>query len=89
MAIELLCDKSISTVLLDLMWGDRFVEDLQSRARLSSDEFSKILKKLIDTGIVYQFRGERDTPYLSLTDKGISIAVRLSQIIRILDDEEV
>jgi hypothetical protein len=70
------------------MWGDRFEQDLMAKA--SPDlGFIEIRDILLENGIVYQFRGENDTPYLSLTDKGVSIVNRLYEIERILEGEDV
>ncbi|MFW9962783.1 MAG: hypothetical protein ACFFCX_04435 [Candidatus Sifarchaeia archaeon] len=78
----------VREVLFELMWGDRFERDLKTKAS-SDEEFSEIKDKLLKDEIVYQFRGENDAPYLSLTDKGVAIINRLYEIERILEGEDI
>ena len=88
MSLEFLTRPDVREVLFELMWGDRFEKDLKTKT--SSDaEFVEIRDTLLKDEIVYQFRGENDAPYLSLTDKGVAIINRLYEIERILEGEEI
>lgn len=87
MSLEFLTRSDVREILFELMWGDRFEKDL--KAMTSSDsEFEEIRDNLLKDEIVYQFRGENNAPYLSLTDKGVAIVNRLYEIERILQGEE-
>ena len=88
MTLEFLTRRDVREVLFELMWGDRFVKDLKSKTD-SDTEFNEIRDKLLKEEVVYQFRGENDAPYLSLTDKGVAIINRLYEIERILEGEVV
>lgn len=88
MSLEFLTRSEVREVLFELMWGDRFERDLKTKAS-SDEEFSEIKDKLLKDEIVYQFRGENDAPYLSLTDKGVAIINRLYEIERILEGEDI
>ena len=87
MSLEFLTRLDVREVLFELMWGDRFESDLKTK--VSSDtEFVEIRDKLAEEEIVYLFKGENNTPYLSLTDKGIAIINRLYEIERILEGDD-
>ena len=88
MTLEFLTRRDVREVLFELMWGDRFEKDLRTKTD-SDTEFNEIRDKLLKEDIVYQFRGENDTPYLSLTDKGVAIINRLYEIERIIEGEVV
>ncbi len=88
MSLEFLTRSEVREVLFELMWGDRFERDLKTKAS-SDEEFSEIRDRLLKDEIVYQFRGENDAPYLSLTDKGVAIINRLYEIERILEGEDI
>jgi hypothetical protein len=88
MSFEFLTRSDVREVLFELMWGDRFERDLKTKTS-SDEEFIEIRNRLLEDEIVYQFRGENDTPYLSLTDKGVAIINRLYEIERILEGDDV
>ena len=88
MPLEFLTRSDVREVLFELMWGDRFERDLKTKTA-SDSEFVEIRDRLLKDEIVYQFRGENDTPYLSLTDKGVAIINRLYEIERILEGEDI
>jgi hypothetical protein len=88
MSLEFLTRSDVREVLFELMWGDRFERDLMKKTG-SENEFVEIRNRLLEDEIVYQFRGENDTPYLSLTDKGVAIINRLYEIERILQGDDV
>jgi hypothetical protein len=88
MSLEFLTRSDVREVLFEIMWGDRFEKDLSSRTS-TVEEFNKIRNRLLEEEIVYQFRGENNTFYLSLTDKGVAIVTRLYEIERILEGEDI
>ena len=88
MSLEFLARPDVRTVLFELMWGDRFENDLETKAS-SGTEFEEIRDRLLEEEIVYQFRGENGSPYLSLTDKGVALINRLYEIERILEGEDI
>ena len=88
MSLEFLTRTDVREVLFELMWGDRFEKDLMTKIA-SEVEFNKIKDKLVEDEIVYQFRGENDTPFLSLTAKGVAIINRLYEIERILGGYDI
>ena len=88
MSLDFLTRSVVRDVLFELMWGDRFEKDLMTKAN-SETEFIEIRDRLVEDEIVYQFRGENDSLYLSLTDKGVAIVNRLYEIERILEGEDV
>jgi hypothetical protein len=88
MSLEFLTRSDVMEVLFELMWGDRFEKDLKTKAT-SDSEFAEIRDRLIEREIVYQFRGENESPYLSLTDKGVAIISRLYEVERILQGDDV
>lgn len=87
--LEFLVRPEVREVLFQLVWGDRFEADLKSN--MTSDElFDSIRDRLVEEELVYQLRGENNSSYLSLTDKGVAIINRLYEIERIIegyDDE--
>ncbi|MGY5863658.1 MAG: hypothetical protein RTV41_03590 [Candidatus Thorarchaeota archaeon] len=89
MMLEFLVRPEVREVLFQLVWGDRFEADLKSN--MTSDElFDSIRDRLVEEELVYQLRGENNSSYLSLTDKGVAIINRLYEIERIIegyDDE--
>ena len=88
MSLEFLTRLDVRSVLFELMWGDRFENDLETRTA-SGMEFEEIRNRLLQGEIVYQFRGENGSPYLSLTDKGVAIVNKLYEIERILEGEDI
>ena len=88
MSLEFLARPDVRTVLFELMWGDRFENDLETKAT-SGAEFEEIRDRLLEEEIVYQFRGENGSSYLSLTDKGVAIVNKLYEIERILEGEDI
>ena len=87
--LEFLVRPEVREVLFQLVWGDRFEADL--KYNMTSDElFDSIRDRLVEEELVYQLRGENNSSYLSLTDKGVAIINRLYEIERIIegyDDE--
>ncbi len=88
MSLEFLTQSDVREVLFELMWGDRFEKDLMKKTS-SESEFEEIRDRLLEYDIVYQFRGEKGTPYLSLTDKGVAIINRVYEIERILEGDDI
>ncbi|MFW9806358.1 MAG: hypothetical protein ACFFFK_06475 [Candidatus Thorarchaeota archaeon] len=88
MSLEFLTRVDVREVLFELMWGDRFESDLKTKTA-SDAVFDEIRDKLVEEEIVYLFLGENDTPYLSLTDKGVAIISRLYEIERILEGDDL
>jgi len=87
MTLEFLVQPEVREVLFQLVWGDRFEVDLKSN--MTSDErFENIRDRLLEEELVYQLRGENNSPYLSLTDKGVAIINRLYEIERIIEGED-
>jgi hypothetical protein len=88
MSLEFLTRADVREVLFELMWGDRFESDLRKKTA-SEREFDEIRDRLLEDEMVYQFRGEKGNPYLSLTDRGVAIINRLYEIERILEGDDV
>ncbi|MHA1963613.1 MAG: hypothetical protein ACXACG_07030 [Candidatus Thorarchaeota archaeon] len=88
MSLEFLSSSDVRAVLFELMWGDRFEKDLKTKIS-SEEDFIEIRDRLVEDEIVYRLRGENNTPYLSLTDKGVAIIGRLYDIERILEGEDI
>jgi hypothetical protein len=87
MTLEFLVRPEVREVLFQLVWGDRFEKELKSN--MTSDErFDRIRDRLLEEELVYLFRGENNSPYLSLTDKGVAIINRLYEIERIIEGED-
>jgi hypothetical protein len=91
MTMEFLVAHEVWTVLKELSWGDRFGSDLST---LVSDprcgyEFEVIANILVESGIVYRFRGGQGSSYLSLTDKGQAIVGRFLEIEELLSEETI
>ena len=88
MTIEFLVQPEVREILFQIIWGDRFEKDL--RSNMTSDEnYDRIRDKLVEEELVYLLRGENNSPYLSLTDKGVAIVNRLYEIERIIEGEDV
>jgi hypothetical protein len=88
MTIEFLVQTEVREILFQIIWGDRFEKDL--RSNMTSDEsYDRIRDRLLEEDLVYLLRGENDSPYLSLTDKGVAIVNRLYEIERIIEGEDV
>lgn len=88
MSFEFLVSPEVREVLFQLVWGDRFEQDLVSNMT-SGQDFERIRDQLIESGLVLQFQGENGNPYLSLTDKGSAIVDRLAEIERIIEGEDI
>lgn len=88
MSIDFLSRSDVLKILFELMWGDRFERDLTTKTS-SEIEFNEIKDMLLGNEIVYSFKGENGTPYLSLTDKGVAVVNRLYEIERILEGEDI
>ncbi|MFW9927434.1 MAG: hypothetical protein ACFFDM_11835 [Candidatus Thorarchaeota archaeon] len=88
MTLEFLVRPEVREVLFQLVWGDRFEKDLKSNT-ISEEDFDRIRNRLVEEDLVYRLRGENESPYLSLTDKGVAIVNRLYDIERIIEGEDV
>jgi hypothetical protein len=88
MSLEFLTRSDVREILFELMWGDRFERDLKTKTS-SDDEFIEIKERLLEDELVYDLRGENNSPYLSLTDKGVAIVNRLYEVERILEGEDI
>jgi hypothetical protein len=89
MTLEFLVLAPVREVLFQLIWGDRFEKDLESKMTRNELGFAEIRNRLLEEELVYQLKGEHGSPYLSLTDKGLAVINRLYEIERILEGEDV
>ncbi len=88
MILEFLVKPEVREVLFQLVWGDRFEADLKSNMT-ADEQFVSIRERLFEEDLVYKLRGENNSPYLSLTDKGAAIINRLYEIERIIEGFDV
>lgn len=88
MTLEFLVIPVVRDILFQIIWGDRFERDLESKMISKDIDFSVIRNRLLEEDIVYQLKGEQGSPYLSLTDKGQGVISRLYEIERILSGED-
>jgi hypothetical protein len=88
MTLEFLALPEVRDVLFGLVSGDRFEKDLICKFADES-RYQNIRDRLLKESLIYRFFGENNTPYLSLTDKGIAIVNRIDEIERILAGEDV
>ncbi|MHA2026465.1 MAG: hypothetical protein ACW98U_11240 [Candidatus Thorarchaeota archaeon] len=88
MILEFLVKPEVREVLFQLVWGDRFEADLKSNMT-SDEQFDSIRERLVEEELVFKLRGENNSPYLSLTDKGVAIINRLYEIERIIEGYDV
>jgi len=89
MTLEFLVIPVVREILFQLIWGDRFESELESKMTSKEIEFSIIRNRLLEEDLVYQLKGEHGSPYLCLTDKGLAIINRLYEVERILLGEDV
>lgn len=89
MTLEFLVLPVVREVLFQLIWGDRFESELESKMTSREVDFSEIRNRLLEEELVYQLKGEHGSLYLSLTDKGLAVISRLYEIERILAGEDV
>jgi hypothetical protein len=89
MTFEFLVLPTVREVLFQLIWGDRFEKELESKMTSNEIQFDEIRNRLLEEELVYQLKGEHGNPYLSLTDKGLAVINRLYEIERILEGEDV
>ncbi len=89
MTLEFIARPVVREVLFQLIWGDRFESELESKMIGKEIDFPEIRERLLDEELVYQLKGEHGSPYLSLTDKGLAVISRLYEIERILLGEDV
>lgn len=89
MTFEFLVLPAVREILFRLIWGDRFESDLEKNMMHKDTSFVEIRDRLLEEDLVFQLKGDRGSPYLSLTDKGIAVVNRLYEIERILDGEDV
>jgi len=88
MTLEFLTSWEVREILFELVWGDRFEKDLICKFS-NKDTFYDIRDRLLKENLIFQFLGENESPYLSLTDKGIAVVNRLSEIERIMEGEDI
>jgi len=88
MTIEFLANLEVREVLFELIWGDRFEKDLASRFD-NRDTFYNIRDRLLEEDLIFRLFGENESPYISLTDKGIAVVNRLHEIERIMQGEDI
>ncbi len=88
MTIEFLASLEVREVLFELIWGDRFEKDLASKFD-SKDSFYNIRDRLLEEDLIFRLFGENESPYISLTDKGIAVVNRLHEIERIMQGEDI
>lgn len=89
MIFEFLVIPAVRQVLFQLIWGDRFEKELESKMTNTEIVFTEIRNRLLEEDLVYQLKGEHGSPYLSLTDKGLAVISRLYEIERILEGEDI
>lgn len=93
MILEFLVKPKVWRVLKELLWGDRFEDDLKDKiGDIKFDvelDFEMISERLVEERIVYRLRGEGGSPYLALTDYGQALAGRLSDLVEILAKQNV
>jgi DNA-binding MarR family transcriptional regulator len=78
--MQFLLQAKVWVVLNELSWGDLFERDLQEKmdeVEGSPESLEEIIDQLTEMGLVYQLKGERGSPYLSLTYKGQEVVGRL------------
>ena len=88
MKLQFLTRPEVRRVLDELVWGDRFEKELVCKFS-NEDTFVEVRDLLLQYELVYQLFGENKSPYLSLTDKGIAVISRLTEIERILQGEDI
>ena len=89
MTLEFLVLPAVREVLFELIWGDRFERDLEKKMKDTEVTFTEVRDRLLEEELVYQLKGEHESPYLCLTDKGLAVINRLYEIERILEGEDV
>jgi DNA-binding MarR family transcriptional regulator len=89
MTLEFLVLPVVREILFQLIWGDRFESELESKMTSKEINFSMIRDRLLEEDLVYRLMGEHGSPYLCLTDKGLAIINRLYEVERILLGEDV
>ena len=88
MTVEFLASLEVREVLFELIWGDRFEKDLTSKFS-DKDTFFHIRDRLLEEDLIFRLFGENESPYISLTDKGIAVVNRLHEIERIMQGEDI
>lgn len=77
-------------VLKELSWGDRFEHDLSGKVKEEVDDislpFREMADRLVESKLCYRFKGDEDSPYLTLTEKGWKITENLLAIEDMLKD---
>jgi hypothetical protein len=70
-------DPRVRAVLIELGWGDRFESDLAAMTVGVGNgnimTFNEVREGLLERALVYRLKGGRGSPYLSLTDRGLSV----------------
>ncbi|MHA1903405.1 MAG: hypothetical protein ACXADL_07160 [Candidatus Thorarchaeota archaeon] len=93
MNLEFLVKPKVWLVLKELLWGDRFEEDLKDKiSSIKFDaelNFEMISERLVEKKVVYRLRGEGGSQYLALTDYGQALAGRLFELEEILAKQKI
>ncbi|MFW9801804.1 MAG: hypothetical protein ACFFFC_04095 [Candidatus Thorarchaeota archaeon] len=90
MNLQFLLQPRVWAVLKELSWGDRFESDLQGKMKQLTggpESLKEIKDRLLEMGLIYQLKGGKGSPYLSLTYKGQEIVGRLMETEEILDSD--
>lgn len=73
----------VKAVLIELGWGDRFESDLAAKVEGFEIEdsltFDEIREGLLVRNMVFRLKGDRGSPYLSLTDRGLFVLSQLQR----------
>jgi hypothetical protein len=88
--LKFLLQPKIWAVLKELSWGDRFEHDLQEKMDEvdgGPESLEEVKEHLIEMGLVYLLKGEKGSPYLTLTYKGQEVVGRLIETEEILDSD--
>jgi hypothetical protein len=92
MKLNVLVSPGLMAVLWELGWGDRFLRDLESVFTSKKGEhegsFESIVEALVTEGVVYKLKGEKGSPYLSLTYMGQAVLDHLRQIEVIMGEND-
>ncbi|MHA1961633.1 MAG: hypothetical protein ACW99U_15530 [Candidatus Thorarchaeota archaeon] len=84
MKLNVLVSPGLMAVLWELGWGDRFLRDLEvayaSKKKKQEGSFESLVEALVTGGLVYKLKGEKGSPYLSLTYMGQAVLDHLRQI---------
>ena len=91
MVLEYLTRPLVKKIIFQLKWGDKFDRDLIASLDGLVDnpdiEFQGVRDRLLELNLAYKFRGENESPYLSLSDFGQAVVDRHYDIDFILKKE--